>query len=316
MKTLKWLTVLASFGFLLTTATAQSFITNGLVAYYPFNGNANDASGRGHNGTIINATLSTDRFGITNRSYFFNGTNAYISVPQSSELQPVTNFSISVWAKCIAANSSRLNTGPVMVNEHNYDTDDGFDFFVGIDNSIWFQASGGYGGATVSSPLVTNVWFNTVFTWDSTSGLCSLYVNGKLVNSVTHAYSKIVSSYPLQIGAQFGPANDFWFDANGVGSYWFGQLDDIRIYKRVLPTNEVAQLYQLESAPIINIQKAVYLTSDNLLTGSNYVVQASTDLINWTNQGSVFAATNSSWRSTNYWDVANWNELFFRLKLQ
>jgi hypothetical protein len=58
---------------LLTNAIAQSFITNGLVAYYPFNGNANDASGNGNNATTVQATLSADRFGIANSAYSFNG---------------------------------------------------------------------------------------------------------------------------------------------------------------------------------------------------------------------------------------------------
>jgi len=68
-------------------------------------------------------------------------------------------------------------------------------------------------------------------------------------------------------------------------------------------------------APIINIQKAVYLTSTNLLAGLNYQVQASSDLINWTNQGSVFTATTNVWQSTNYWNVNDWNQLFFRVQL-
>ena len=66
--------------------------------------------------------------------------------------------------------------------------------------------------------------------------------------------------------------------------------------------------------PTLNIQKAVYLTSSNLWIGSNYQVQASSDLVNWTNQGSAFTATNSSWSSTQYWNVNDWNQLFFRLQ--
>jgi hypothetical protein len=66
--------------------------------------------------------------------------------------------------------------------------------------------------------------------------------------------------------------------------------------------------------PTLNIQKAVYLTSSNLWIGSNYQVQASSDSINWTNQGSAFTATNSSWSSTQYWNVSDWNQLFFRLQ--
>ena len=48
-------------------------LKDGLVAYYPFNGNANDESGNGNNGTVNGATLTTDRFGNTNKAYSFNG---------------------------------------------------------------------------------------------------------------------------------------------------------------------------------------------------------------------------------------------------
>lgn len=50
-------------------------LERGLVAFYPFNGNANDESGNGHHGTLYGATLTTDRFGNQNRSYYFNGNN-------------------------------------------------------------------------------------------------------------------------------------------------------------------------------------------------------------------------------------------------
>ena len=66
--------------------------------------------------------------------------------------------------------------------------------------------------------------------------------------------------------------------------------------------------------PAISIQKAVYITSTNLLAGLNYQVRASSDSINWTNQGSAFTATTNYWRFTNYWDVSDWNRLFFRLQ--
>ena len=76
----------AIFGILTITAAlaiqaqAQTFLTNGLVAYYPFNGNANDASLNGHNGTNINATLAPDRFGVPNQCYDFNGTNSHVDI--------------------------------------------------------------------------------------------------------------------------------------------------------------------------------------------------------------------------------------------
>jgi hypothetical protein len=65
--------------------------------------------------------------------------------------------------------------------------------------------------------------------------------------------------------------------------------------------------------PVLLVSKAVFLQSYTLNVGSNYEIQASSDLINWTNQGSVFTPTSSSWQSTNVWPVADWNQLFFRL---
>jgi hypothetical protein len=66
----------------------------------------------------------------------------------------------------------------------------------------------------------------------------------------------------------------------------------------------------------LHIKKAVYLTADNVKVGTNYQVQVSADLNTWTNHGGPFTATNSTWRSTSYWDVENWNALFFRLQPQ
>ena len=55
--------------------------TNGLVAYYPFNGNANDASGNGNNGIVNGATLTTDRLGNMNSAYTFNGLITTLKFP-------------------------------------------------------------------------------------------------------------------------------------------------------------------------------------------------------------------------------------------
>ena len=45
---------------------------DGLVGWWPFNGNANDESGNGNHGTVSGATLTADRNGNLNQSYFFN----------------------------------------------------------------------------------------------------------------------------------------------------------------------------------------------------------------------------------------------------
>ena len=74
--------LLITFALALSTR-GQSFLTNGLVLYYPFNGNANDASGHGNNGTVQGATLATNRFGVPNNAYSFNGSSSLIQFSDS-----------------------------------------------------------------------------------------------------------------------------------------------------------------------------------------------------------------------------------------
>ena len=95
MKTTKKLLGIISF----TTAfavhvQAQDFLTNGLVAYYPFSGNANDASGNGHGGFTENTYSTTNQFGETNSALGFVG-NSWVFVPYSAALN-TTNFTVSL----------------------------------------------------------------------------------------------------------------------------------------------------------------------------------------------------------------------------
>ena len=76
---------------------SQPFLTNGLVAYYPFNGNANDATGHGNDGTVVGATLAADRFGTPNRAYSFNGANSMILLPDTLFGATDAAWTISVW---------------------------------------------------------------------------------------------------------------------------------------------------------------------------------------------------------------------------
>ena len=73
--------------------------TNGLVGYWPFNGNANDVSGNGNNGTVNGATLTNDRNGNANSAYSFDGTTNYIEVADNNTLDLTNNYTFSVWVK-------------------------------------------------------------------------------------------------------------------------------------------------------------------------------------------------------------------------
>ena len=77
--------------------------TNGLVGWWPFNGNANNESGTGNNGTVNGATLTTNRFGNANSAYAFNGTSSFINLGNSNTIKRYqTDYSISTWINSAA----------------------------------------------------------------------------------------------------------------------------------------------------------------------------------------------------------------------
>jgi len=65
---------------------SQVNLNAGLVAYYPFNGNANDVSGNNNNPVFNSATLTADKNGMANGAYYFNGTSSYMRIPNSATL--------------------------------------------------------------------------------------------------------------------------------------------------------------------------------------------------------------------------------------
>jgi len=70
---------------------------SGLVAYYPFSGNANDTSGNGYDGTVYGATLTTDRFGNSNSAYSFDGSENYISIPVNINYDTLPQLTMVAW---------------------------------------------------------------------------------------------------------------------------------------------------------------------------------------------------------------------------
>jgi len=82
------------------------FLKEGLVAYYPFNGNAKDESGNGHDGKVSGATLANDRHGDAKQAYYFDGTDDYITLP-SNIFDKIDGFTVSAWINLNS--SSRCN---------------------------------------------------------------------------------------------------------------------------------------------------------------------------------------------------------------
>jgi hypothetical protein len=205
--------------------------TNGLVAYYPFNGNVNDASGNGHHGQNYGANLIMDRFNNSNKAYSFNGINSYIMVPHSSSLQPTNGLTLSAWVKFNSLNNtcSILGKGSdASIGWYSLRYESAgrtLDFQINFSDYI----GGPRKTVSINTTLQINVWYNVIGTFNGNS--MKIYLNGQFSNLLPISSTLGSNSEALQIGSSV------------EGYFLNGALDDIRIYNRALNDAEVLQLY-------------------------------------------------------------------------
>jgi hypothetical protein len=249
-----------------TSCTAPGLsgtLTNGLVGYWPFCGNANDLSGNGNNGTVNGATLTTDRFGTANSAYSFDGVDDFISVNSSSSLNCNNSLSISVWTM---PNSIYQNEQSLVSRERHLGgvsyriATQASNIGLGINNE---PAVGGCGqpcnlGLVSSPPLIANSWQLITGTWDGVN--CRLYINGNFLNiangNLANGGLLLNSTLPLFFAKWMTNLNP------SIGGFQFfnGKLDDIGIWNRALTPQEITQLYQQG--------QATYLWSNGATTPS------------------------------------------------
>lgn len=111
---------------LVSSGIGWADLSTGLVAYYPFNGNANDASGNGHDGSVYGAILTTDWLGNPNSAYQFDGEDDYIEVANTDDAFSLTDaWTVSVWCQPLAS-VPEGTSGPIIwktaVDGRNFDT--------------------------------------------------------------------------------------------------------------------------------------------------------------------------------------------------
>ncbi|MCK9204540.1 MAG: hypothetical protein M0P58_08935 [Bacteroidales bacterium] len=221
--------------------------TDGLLAYYPFNGNANDESGNGNNGVVNGATLTNDRFGNANKSYSFDGIDDWIDVNYNENLFPQIQ-TISLWifaensnsySSCIlrAGNASNDGWRGYSISPRNFETQYGYTDFNGSDYCL-----------TLVQPInewLIRQWFHLIIVRNNNSG--DHYINGNLVSS---ANTQGVYQPPLYSKLFIGSNH---LGDNGLPfSFFNGFLDDIRIYNRALTVSEIQALYhEGEQQPLI-----------------------------------------------------------------
>jgi len=190
--------VLSLFGLVLLLSIpvfGQVDLSRGLLAYYPFNGTAADASGHGNNGTLFNGVqLTTDRQGRTNSAYSFDGVDDYIQVPGGNNLNPSGALSIALFFSPARSGQQTLLGKIDNTNGVGAQFQMGMDFssYPGVLFGVYPVTNGcatpPANGAYVNTggPLVQDQWYCLVGTFEN--GVQKIYLNGALIQTTTVAW--------------------------------------------------------------------------------------------------------------------------------
>lgn len=250
MKTLKnktmklksiFLTVLVTI--ILTTALhaqVPSYVpTNGLIGWWPFNGNANDESGTGNHGSIFDVTLTTDRFGQLNKAYSFNGNSSFIEVEHNSSQNLSNAVSFSIWINTPDYSTTNGQTRIPLSKRRTISTYGiGFETVDNIGSccgpQFFANNNTGSGGLNYEDtiPLLTSSWIHLVGTYDGST--LKLYKNSVLLGSATGTLNLSSTIQNLYFGKE---------GSNSPSNYFKGLIDDIGFWNRALTQQEITNLY-------------------------------------------------------------------------
>jgi len=216
-------------------STAQADLNDGLMGYYPFNGNANDESGNNKNGIVKGATLQTDVFDdYESKSYYFDGKNDYIEIADNNILGITNSMTICAWAKSqfiidkYDTSQSKLSFLFSTVAQNKI----AFGVYSNMSNYYHIQT-------TYSNSELENEYCFVVGTWKNDE--LSIFINAEqqeVDNKSKGSFSNIqVNNVPIYLGI-------IKYNDGSVG-FSNGYLDEIRIYNRVLSNEEISNLYRM-----------------------------------------------------------------------
>ena len=239
-----------------TIAQLPSYVpANGLVGYWPFNGNANDESGNNNNGTANGAILTADRLGNYNKAYSFDGVNDYISLNNTAINN--TNSSVAMWVKTTPSITSSYQCFFYEGVPGEYHMASGATGVFGLLEVGVKGSNNSWQGVYFNLNNSINVWQHFVFNYSN--NVIDLYINGQFFGSASNTSGGIWS--PTLDQTNFGARR-----VTGSVEYPFnGSLDDIGIWNRALTPSEITALYQSQ-----NCNLSVTSTQNNItLNGGN-----------------------------------------------
>ena len=212
--------------------------TNGLVGWWPFNGNANDESGNGYNGTVNGATLTSDRLLNSNSSYSFDGVSNRIDLTNSQNFSfAASDFTINIWYFSTHMSGNNRHA----IRNINYQT--GTYYELSPENSINGLPSFGYIGGGPMFEAFSNGLIVDNSIWHMMTGMKKanfiyFYLDGNIQDSVNVGTTTTGVLNSLQVGS-------FYFN-NGSGSVSH-KIDDIGIWNRALSQQEITALYNSQT---------------------------------------------------------------------
>lgn len=213
-------------------AQVPSYVpANGLVGYWPFNGNAINQTGAGFNGIVNGATLTTDRFGNTNSAYLFNGINNYIDLGNITVISQTSGISMSAWILWDGSNAIRSEqyifqlaqkpNGQISISDNG-------NLVINVLNCNCVNDIG------INTLITQNTWYHVVLTYDLSSGTMKMYLNGNLINTIQENMFTYytVNNTPSRFG-------NYYFNS----LYFKGKIDEGILYNRALTQLEINSLY-------------------------------------------------------------------------
>ncbi len=229
----------------------------GVVAEYPLDGTAIDASGNGHTATAFNVTPGSDRFGRAGKALSFNGTTSYARAAADS--LPTGPRTVSLWFK-----ANRIDNYPTLLGYGGHG-----------DGTSWLMSLSRSGNqcytltSLAAEPILTapfgadptGTWHHWVIATDGAG--TRMYVDGALIGSNgTFVSSTAVSGTDLALGVAVSSAGSSPYTDPATGSF-DGALDDVTMFSGALTAGQVDSLYHIGGWPPPAAPEALQVTPDD-----------------------------------------------------
>lgn len=249
----------------ITTCGLQSQISDdGLLLYYPFNGNFEDASGNGFDGAPFGPVFATDAIGNPHAAIYFDGEDDYLNFPNAEDLKVPLPVSFSFWINYTGDNYQEhavFNTSM----EEDHATSVVFNAQAGTNRYVINYADGEYFYGPQSRRSYVS---NSVIEPDNWHHI-TIVVNGPTAMQIYVDCVEAGGEYsgfggPLVYSLQPGCIGRHDRTLSTSLDYFKGYIDEFRYWDRALTTNEILKLCNEDLLVVADIPKGVSPDDDGM----------------------------------------------------